>query len=284
MIRSLAPEQKKLGEKTLTVRQDLEKLYEIEPRADVTLSNDLSIAAGKMNKAVERLDLKSKAATSDQSEAMKYLNRVGFKLLMMMDQNKGSCSSGQGGQGNSAPQLSDLAQQQQQLNQRASGLAQRMSHSVRQSISHQEMLAKMAAEQEAIRDGLRELLQSEEGQQPGQLGRLDDVGEEMKKVVDDFERNMVNRNTLRRQERILTRLLEAQRSLKTQGYKEERKAETGNDIIRTGPGPVKRTESEIHGQLKRLQEALKEDYPIEYRRMIKAYIDALTDELTSGGS
>jgi hypothetical protein len=280
MIRSLAPEQKKLGEKTLTVRQDLEKLYELEPRADVTLSNDLSIAAGKMNKAVERLDLKSKSASADQSEAMKYLNRVGFKLLMMMDQNSGSCSSGQGGQGNSAPQLSDLAQQQQQLNQRASGLAQQL----RRSVSHQEMLSKMAAEQEAIRDGLRELLQSEEGQQPGQLGRLDDVGEEMKKVVDDFERNMVNQNTLRRQERILTRLLEAQRSLKTQGYKEERKAETGNDIIRTGPGPIKRTESEIHGRLKRLQEALKEDYPIEYRRMIKAYIDALTDELTSGGS
>ena len=65
-------------------------------------------------------------------------------------------------------------------------------------------------------------------------------------------------------------------------YKKKRKAETGEDIIRAGPEEIADTRSEIHGKLKRLREALKENYPMEYRTMIKAYIDALTAKISTG--
>jgi hypothetical protein len=75
-------------------------------------------------------------------------------------------------------------------------------------------------------------------------------------------------------------LLDAQKSLRTQGYKKTRKAETTDDIIRRGPGRLAETKSEIHGQLQRLREALKEDYPMEYRQMIKDYINTLSEKLS----
>ncbi|MBD3167899.1 MAG: hypothetical protein GF307_00355 [candidate division Zixibacteria bacterium] len=279
-IRFLSSPQQRLSQKTLKVREDLEELYELDARTDPSLSTDLATAAGNMNQAIDKLESKSKFAVKEQTDALKYLNRVGFKLLMMAQQQQGGSSSSSGSNcqsGSSGTSLSELTQQQQSLNQNMQGLPQMM----RRGVSNSDMLSRMAAEQEAIRQGLRELLQEGGGQSPGQMGRLEDLGEEMKKVVDDFERNAVNRNTLQRQEKILSRLLEAQKSLRTQGFKKERKAETGEDITRSGPAELADTRSKIHGQLKRLQSAMNENYPMEYRNMIKAYIEAQTSKIST---
>ncbi|MBD3234915.1 MAG: hypothetical protein GF315_14420 [candidate division Zixibacteria bacterium] len=282
-IREIAPPQHNLSQKALKIRVDLDSLYKMEPRIGPAMSNELAIAAGKMQDASRKLETKNKAASVSQEDALKYLNRVGFRLLQLLKQaNQGGMCSGGACQrpNNQSPssqgQLSALAGQQRSLNAKTSELAQQL----RRSSSQSDAMARMAAEQEAIKEGLRQLLQESEEGSEGRLGRLDDMGEEMREVVDDFERGMVNRNTLMRQERILTRLLDAQKSLQTQGYKEERKAEAGDDIMRLGPDGLASTESDIHGNLKRLQEALNEDYPLEYRQMIKAYINSLSDKLT----
>ncbi|MCP4631510.1 MAG: hypothetical protein GY855_01180 [candidate division Zixibacteria bacterium] len=284
LIRFLTPEQLVLEQKTLQIRDEMDEIYEIEPRIDPSIATDLVIASGKMQGALSKLDLKSKSASKDQLEALKYLNRAGFKLVILLKPS--SCMGGQGSgggdpqnsgsSGSPSPQLSDLAKQQQGLNSSASQLA----NQIRRGVSHNEMMARMAAEQEAVRQGLRELLQSGGDGKDGQMGRLDDLGEEMKKVVDDYERNRVNRDTLKRQEQILTRLLDAQKSMRTQGHKKTRKAEAGEDIFRRGPGQLAETKSEIHGQLQRLREALKEDYPMEYRELIKSYITTLSERLS----
>ncbi len=281
LIRNLAAPQHYLEQNTEKVHITLDSLYQLEPRLDPSLGNDLTLASGRMSEAIDRLELKSKSAVVSQSEALKHLNRAGFKLLQILRHiNSNSSSSGGGtcqkpGQGGSTPQLSDLAQQQGEINAQTSSLAQQL----RRTASQQEMLARMAAEQEAVRQGLRELLQEGDLGSSGKLGRLDDLNKDMKKVIDDFQKNMVNRNTLRRQERILTRLLDAKKALKTQGYKKERKAEVGKNVIRSGPARLADTRSEIQGKLKRLREALNENYPPEYREMIKSYIEALTSEL-----
>jgi len=281
-IRGIAPPQQELSQKTLKVRADLDSIYQIEPRVDPSMSADMAIAVGKMQEATGNLELRNKNASVPQSFALKQLNKVGFKLLQLLKQNAASSCGGSAcpTPGNSSsPQLSQLAQQQQGLNAQSSALAQQLRH----GSSQQETLARMAAEQEAIRQGLREMLQAGEEGTTGKLGRLDDLGDEMKDVVDEFERGQVNRNTLMRQEKILTRLLDAQKSLRTQGFKEERKAEAGDDIFRAGPQSLSNMESDLHGQLKRLQEALNENYPQEYRNMIRAYINALTEKLSNQG-
>src|SRR5205823_11903200 len=73
-------------------------------------------------------------------------------------------------------------------------------------------LSRMAAEQEAIRRGLQEAMQKmgESGQ--GGLGQLGQTSEDMKKVAEDLRGGRLNQETVERQQRILSRLLDAPRS------------------------------------------------------------------------
>jgi cell division protein FtsB len=69
------------------------------------------------------------------------------------------------------------------------------------SLSQQQSLQRLAAEQEALRQQMNEL-NDEFGKRGEMLGRLDALGEEMKKVAEDLNNFKVDRKTIERQEKI----------------------------------------------------------------------------------
>ncbi|MGB2698643.1 MAG: hypothetical protein WBD28_12410, partial [Candidatus Zixiibacteriota bacterium] len=78
------------------------------------------------------------------------------------------------------------------------------------------------------------------------------------------------------QERILSRLLDAEKSLTRRDYSKTRMAETGEDIIREGPdelpfdlGEKDRLEKEW------LKKVFEENYPKEYEELIQEYFRKL---------
>jgi hypothetical protein len=95
----------------------------------------------------------------------------------------------------------------------------------------------MAAEQEAIRRGLEEAMQKM-GQGGGTLGNLGQTGEDMKKVVEDLRGGRLNQETVDRQQRILSRLLDAPRSVEKRDYSRRRTSRPGVDVVRSSPGAL----------------------------------------------
>jgi hypothetical protein len=142
--------------------------------------------------------------------------------------NPQQCSSGTGeGQGKkSKPQ--SAREMQEQLNQQLQRMREQMRSGQPQRQQGQpsmsEQFARSAAQQEAIRRLMQqaaEELKKSDGRATGELQHLLD---EMEKAEHDFVNKILNDNTLRRQEQILTRLLEAERAELTREQEERRKS------------------------------------------------------------
>jgi hypothetical protein len=98
----------------------------------------------------------------------------------------------------------------------------------------------------------------------------------MKEVVKDFEQKDINPNTIRKQERILSRLLDAQRSMRERDFEKRRKAEAGIDVVRASPKELDLTTQEGKNRLMQdLLKAMEEGYAKDYQDLIREYFEAL---------
>ena len=118
-----------------------------------------------------------------------------------------------------------------------------------------------------------------QGQINKPLGRLGKITEEMEEVLKDLEALKIDRHTIDRQERILTRMLDAQKSVREREYSKERKAEIGKEYARKSPDEDMDTED---ARAKKLQvdllRALQEGYNPDYEKLIEEYFKTLNQE------
>ncbi|NOZ60081.1 MAG: hypothetical protein GXO74_00215 [Calditrichaeota bacterium] len=143
------------------------------------------------------------------------------------------------------------------------------------SLSQQAQMARLAAQQQALRKTM-EQLQKEFGERSDILGRLDGIGKQMDDVVKDLQAKRVNRHTIQRQQKILQRLLDAQRSARRQDFSRKRRAETGKFYPAVNPGKLPANLGEkMQSMQKDLLRALKEGYSKDYQQLIKKYFEAL---------
>lgn len=136
-----------------------------------------------------------------------------------------------------------------------------------------EILDRLAAEQAAVRRALEELLRRA-GERPGTLGRLDRVAEDMRKVEEALRRGKVDDDVRARQERILSRLLDAQRSLYRRGFERRREARRPGEYRTVSPGPLP---SDLLGrdEWEALVREVLEETPEEYRPIVRQYLEAM---------
>lgn len=90
-------------------------------------------------------------------------------------------------------------------------------------------LAKMAAEQGRLREGLKGLKQELNKDGSGAGNMLDDLINDLDQLQNDLINNRVGPDFLKRQEDIYTRLLESEKALRERGYSEEREAKEGKN-------------------------------------------------------
>jgi chromosome segregation ATPase len=238
--------------------------------------------------------LRRASATAEESEAalaqgnirvgellgnrtMVGVNEGLVKLLEAQKNFSSACNNPSSSQAGSCenPGLNGLSQSQGQVNEGAQALGQRMGQGQRLTQSEEARLSQLAAEQQAIRQGLEEFAgQMNESQ--GVLGRLDKIDEEMEKMERELEERKPG-EAAERGEKIMQRLLDADRALRRQGFKKERTSEsarTGEDA----PSP-----SAVSDMLQKADTKVREDilrtlsvrYPGEYEALIRAYFEAL---------
>ena len=132
--------------------------------------------------------------------------------------------------------------------------------------------------QDASEEQTSELLK-EFGNRSEIIGNLDQMVKDMEEVVKELKQNNVSQETVQQQERILSRLLDAQRSVHRRDYSRKRLAKVGRNVVRKSPEPLRFTRSLLRDRLRRdILQMPEEGYTKEYQELIRKYFDALAKE------
>ena len=200
--------------------------------------------------------------------ALGMMNELATALMDAMEQ-AGSCSS-PSGLCNVFKNLENMCSMQMGINMGTRQLQEMGEEGL--SMEMRARMARLAAEQEAVRKGIEDLTRELRGRSEI-LGRLDDLAEEARKVVEDLKKQNINEETIRRQEKILTRLLNAQKSLRRRDYSKRRKSRPGGEYEVVPPPELSLEERQK--QLRDLVYRKRGYYPPEYEDLIRAYLEAI---------
>ncbi len=221
-------------------------------------------------------------SAAGHKEARSALGSVNALIVSLLTSNQSSSGSAGSAMSQLMQQLQRMGEQQSQLNDMTEGLRQQMEQ-LGMSAGLERQLAEMKGRQERILEEARRLAE-EFGNRREILGRLDDTVEEMAQTLQEMERSGASQETVDRQKRILSRLLDAQRSLRRRDYTRERTSETADRYARSGPGDLPEDIERVRQELREdLLRAMQRGYPSEYRELIRAYFHALTTDVARDG-
>jgi hypothetical protein len=242
------------------------------------MSKNLGDAYNEMQKASDKLSNKDgKGANKSQGKAKESLDKAMERMQQM-------CNSGKQGKGNKPSMgLQQLLQQLQQMIQRQQGLNQQMqglNQNGNQGQLTQEQMAQMqrlAQEQQAIRDGVQQMNEEFKKQQELEgkkmLGNLDQVQKDMNEIIKDLQENNITPETKKRQEKILSRMLDFQLSTREKDFEQKRESRPGRNFDRTSPPEIVISRPNIIDGIN--QDALelqKENYTEDYELLIQRYM------------
>jgi hypothetical protein len=190
-----------------------------------------------------------------------------------MCQQPGTGRSGQ--QKSMAQQMGEMGERQSDLNRRTRTLAQRLSEQMEMGAGDPEELRRLAEEQARIREQIERIAEQDEREQK-LLGRLDQVQREMREVEETLAAGGLTGELEEKQIRILSRMLDAQRSINRRDFDPARESRPGVDVVRRSPG-------ELPADLLRSTDRLRLDllkaeadrYPAQYRAFIESYLRTL---------
>lgn len=285
-------EQQQLREQMQNVANQMMQLAQKSFSVTPQMAKEMGDALQKMEQASEQLGQRNpQAAASSQGEAMGSMNRsiMSMQEAMSKMQGDGPPGGGQGendgesdnpggqkpgGSGGFMQRLQQLAGQQQGINQSMNQLGNQGQLSSQQ----QAELGRIANEQGRAQKALQELAkeQTDKSGNKKALGDLNKLAEDMKEIVSDLQSGNITPETRRRQERILSRLLDASRSMNERDYENRRESRAGVDAPRKSPGALDLSTQE--GKTRALQEILrsiKQGYTKDYEILIRQYFESV---------
>lgn len=203
-------------------------------------------------------------------------------IVELMQSHSSMCNSGSSsGFQEQMQKMAGLSEQQQQLNDQAQSMAGGKGQG-KQKLSREgngtQQLEDMAARQEMIKRGLNEVA-GKMGERKDMLGRLDQLGKEMGEVAEEMRKNGFDDKLLERQEKILNRLLDAQKAIRKKDEREERESKTAEQLNRPSPGPL--TPDQLGGSERLRSDILRgqsDQFPAQFRALVEKYFQALSQK------
>ena len=228
----ISQQQLKLQDDAKVLEDSLLALSKKDPLMGSIVTREVGDLNDHINKAVENMKERRKGnAGVEMQFSMTNINNLAlmlndhFENMMNMMANA-MPSKGKGKKGKGAPSLGKM---QQQINDQI----EQLKNGQKTGRQYSEELARMAAEQARIRKALHEMqekLKMEGGQIPG-----NDIEKKMEQTELDLVNKQITEQTIRRQKEILTRLLEAEKSMREQNLDKERKGETAKEYNKEIP-------------------------------------------------
>ncbi|MBH31081.1 MAG: hypothetical protein CMG71_03715 [Candidatus Marinimicrobia bacterium] len=236
------------------------------------LGKAIGSATVGMNESLTRLEeRRGPESARQQGEIVKALNEAAVATLAAMEQIRQSGSAS--GFEQFLERMRQMAQSQEGINVQTFQLALGQMAAV----SQEQLMQRLRNDQSQLKKSLDELIREMKGS--GQGGdRLDGIAGEMEEVIRNFERRQVSRRTVELQQRILTRMLDAQKSLKQQDMSEKRRAITAGDFKHEGPDGLPSDLGQRRNlAIEALNRAMKGGYPRDYQAMIRRYFNSLAE-------
>lgn len=268
-----------LAEGTERVADSLAQLAGRTPMLSPQLGESLGRAIRGLRQAGREM---GSGQTGRAGEAGKQGSRaLNEAVLELRDSEASMCNQPGSGppdsrkKGNQQQKLGELGERQSQLNRQTRNVAQRLSEQMRMSAGDEAEMRRLSEEQARIREML-ESVQREEEREKKLLGRLDEAKKEMEQVEEALAEGSSPGDLEEKQTRILSRLLDAQRSINRRDFEPERESRTGEDVSRPSPGAIPQ---ELLRQDDRLRldmlKAGSDRYPAQYRAFIEEYLRRL---------
>ncbi len=248
-----------------------EKTFAITPE----MGRALGSAKSDMQKAISALQSRNGTIASiHQKNAMQELNKAATLMNASIQQMMNGGSGG--GMISLMQQMQQLSQQQMQLNQMT-----QMLNNGNLSMEQQAQLQRLAQQQAMIQKSLEEL--NKEAEQAGEskklTANLEKILDEMKEVVSNLETQKINDELINKQKHILSKLLDAQRSINERDYEKKRISRAGKDFQLKTPPELIFNENEGKDLLREeLIKAVNEGYSKDYEDLIRKYYEALEKE------
>ena len=283
LLREAAQRQVELSEGLAFASASLQAIAREIPQMTRDVQQQAGDAMREMSEATGALtERAARRAAGNQRGAMTNLNELALLLSELLNQQMNGSGAGQSNQSmeQMMEQMQQMGQQQQQLNQQIQQLLNDMQGS-RLTQDMTERLRQMGAQQEQIRNDLRQMNRNRDARNK-LLGDLNRIAEQMMETIQELQQNRVSRRTVERQQQILTRMLEATRSLEQKGKENKREGRSAEEILRESPAALPLSE-QIERLRRDLIRALESGYATDYEDLIRQYFELLQTQ-DSGSS
>jgi len=278
-----ADRQSDLAEGISRVTDSLSALSEKTPFMSPKIQQSLGRAQQQMQQSGRQMsggqrqagEQSGKSAARSLSEAVNALRKAEEDAAACANPGSGAPQSQGRGQ-----KMSQLGTQQGELNQQTKELTRRMSQQMRMQAGDEAELRRLADEQRRLREQVEQVQRDEDSEQSAEekklLGRLEQAQREMQEAEELLRRGEMSGELEERQNKILSRLLDATRSINRRDFDPEREAKRGEDPSREAPSELPadllRTRDRLRGDLLKAEA---DRYPAHYRALIEAYLRAL---------
>lgn len=284
--KEMASDQAGVEEQLSNVASNLMELSQKSFAVTPEMAESIGNAMQNMQKASAQLAEKMmpNAAASQEAAMASMNNAVGNMQAMIAQMKKtGSCSnpfgSGDPKPNNSgaglAQKLQQLAAQQQMINQAMQQMGENQG-----SLSQEQraQMGRLSNQQGNAQKTLQELAKEQKQFGGNKLGLndLNKLAKEMEDVARDMKQGRVSSETKQKQEHILSRLLDATKSITERDFDNQRESKTADDIFRNSPKSLDFNSKD--GRKQGLQDLLKsfqKGYSKDYEILIKQYFEAL---------
>lgn len=226
--------QKALSDNFDMVKDSLKSMALRQPTIRNFVFDELTVIDRQTEVALKYMnDLYFSLAVSNQQVALQSMNNLALMLAESLQEMENSMS-GQGSsmrrskpnQSSQGQGMKQMEQLQQQLGEQLKQLQQKMQQPNGSMLSKElsEELARMAAEQEMLREGMQQMLN--EMKQNGQVGDdgLNQIIKDMEKLEEDIVNKRITNQTLERNREILSRMLESEKAQQKRDQDEKRKS------------------------------------------------------------
>lgn len=257
--------QKKLQDDSKMIEDSLLALSKRVPQVQATVNHEINAINMNMERAGEEIKESQTVSIDGRNHQQEALNRQQLamtsinNLALMLNEalqqmqaaakkqgqpGSGSCKK-PGGTGNK-PSMANMRQMQEQLNKQIQKLKENMEKNgnkpgqkpgdkpgmMGQGMSQE--LAKLAAQQEAIRKEIQKMADqiNKDGKGGGNIGKL---AEKMEETETDLVNKMLSQETIKRQQEILTRMLESEKAEKEREMDEQRQSNEAKNEIFSNP-------------------------------------------------
>lgn len=283
---SLVQEQFKLQDDFTLVADSLQALAKRQVQIETYVLDKVADVKRNLKTGIKRLEDRSRSlANENQRKTMTGLNDLALMLNESMEQMQQQMSSmmpgsqmcnkpGGKGAGSKGNKPTDKISQGQEGMQKT--LEKMMKNAKNGKGNSSKDFAKAAAKQAALRKALEEM-KKESGEDGKGSGGMEEIIEQMNKIETDLVNKRLDGELMKRQQEIMTRLLEAEKADRQREKDEKRKAERTSEKNRKFPPSleeyIKKREAEID-QVKTVSPALKP----YYKFLVEQYYQSLKNQ------